>query len=132
MEISGRITQILNKQTGEGKNGTWEKQEYVLEYGSDSRYPKKVCFNLWGDKIGQFNLQMGEEITLSFDLESREYNGRWYTDVKGWNVNKKGSGSNAGNGGYNNNTANNVGFSAGEEDPFATTGSDAGMDDLPF
>ena len=48
----------------------------------------------WGDKIGEFNLQQGKNVEVSVDLESREYNGRWYTDVKAWKVSKDGMGAN--------------------------------------
>ena len=84
MEIKGKIVQLLDEQTGEGRNGTWRKKEYVLETGD--QYPKKVCFNLWGDKIDQYPVKEGDDVTVHFDVESREYNGRWYTDVKGWKI----------------------------------------------
>ena len=58
MEITGKIVQTLPKQTGNAKNGsTWEKQEYIIEV--PGQYPKKVCFNLWGDKIAKFGIQIG-------------------------------------------------------------------------
>ena len=92
MEITGKIVQTLPKQTGNAKNGsTWEKQEYIIEV--PGQYPKKVCFNLWGDKIAKFGIQDGQDLTISVDIESREYNGRWYTDVRAWNVTKQNGGS---------------------------------------
>ena len=87
MEIKGKIIEILPEKSGQSANGEWRKQEYILE--TDSNYPKKICFMAWGDKIGEFNLQQGENVEVSVDLESREYNGRWYTDVKAWKVSKK-------------------------------------------
>ena len=86
MELSGKIVKILQLQSGQGKNGVWKKQEYVMEYGD--AYPKLVCFNLWGDKIDQYALNEGDKVNVSFDIESREYNGRYYTDVKAWKVGK--------------------------------------------
>jgi hypothetical protein len=86
MELTGKITRLLALQSGEGKNGIWKKQEYLLEYGD--QYPKTVCFNLWGDKIDQYKLSEGETVTVFFDVESREFNGRFYTDVKAWRVDK--------------------------------------------
>lgn len=87
MEIAGKIIQVLDMQSGVGRNGTeWKKQDYVLE--TADQYPKKVCFNIWGDKIDQFAVQVGEDVTVSISVESREYNGRWYTDVRGLFVNK--------------------------------------------
>ncbi|PHX92815.1 MAG: hypothetical protein CK532_01815 [Flavobacteriales bacterium] len=92
MEITGKIVQSLPKQTGNAKNGsTWEKQEYIIEV--PGQYPKKVCFNLWGDKIAKFNVQDGDEVSISVDIESREYLGRWYTDIRAWNISKQSSSS---------------------------------------
>jgi hypothetical protein len=87
MDISGRIIKLLPLQTGEGKNGTWKKQEFIIEV--PGQFPKKVCFSVWGDKIAQFPLKLDEEVTVSFDLESREYNNRWYTEAKAWKVASK-------------------------------------------
>lgn len=86
MEITGKLIQKLPVQSGVSSSGNnWSKAEFVIE--TVEQYPKKVCSNLWGDRakaLDQF--QLGDLITVSFDLESREYNGRWYTDVKAWKV----------------------------------------------
>lgn len=84
MEVKGRITEELDLQTGEGKNGTWQKQEYIIEYGD--KFPKKMCFAVWGDKIEEFSLKVDDTVTLSIEIESREYNNKWYTNVQGWRV----------------------------------------------
>ena len=55
------------------------------------QYPKKVCMNLWGDKVDEIKIGVGDKITASINIESREYNGRWYTDVRAWKVQKDGS-----------------------------------------
>ena len=86
MELNGRIIAVLPVQTGQGRNGEWKKQEYVLEYNSDSQYPKRMCFNLWGDKIDQFNIREGQQLTVSFDVDCREFQGRWYNDIRAWRV----------------------------------------------
>ena len=86
VEIIGKIIEILPEKSGQSTNGEWRKQEYILE--TETSYPKKICFVVWGDKIEQFNLKKGELVEVSVDLESREYNGRWYTDVKAWKVSK--------------------------------------------
>ena len=88
MEISGKIIAVLPIATGQGKNGTWRSQDYVLE--TADQYPKKVCFNLFGDKIDQYQIGIDETVNISFDVESREYNGRWYTTVRAWKVDKVG------------------------------------------
>jgi len=84
MDISGKILQMLPLQTGQGKNGTWKKQEFILE--TADTYPKKVCIAVWGDKIDMSSVKPGAQVTVSFDVESREFNGRWYTDVKAWKI----------------------------------------------
>ncbi len=86
MELKGKIVEILQVQTGEGRNGTWKKQEYVIEL--PGQYPKKVCFYIWGDMIDTVAIKEGEELTVSIDIESREYNGKWYTNIKAWKVNR--------------------------------------------
>jgi len=87
MELKGKIVSTLPLQSGEGKNGTWRKQEYIIET-IDSKYPKKVCVAVWGDKIDQFGLQDGQDVTASIEVESREFNGKWYTNVQAWKVEK--------------------------------------------
>lgn len=84
MEITGIIIKVLPLQSGQGKNGTWTKQEYVME--TEGQYPKKVCFSLWGERIDSANIKEGELLTISFDIESREYNGRWYTQINAWSA----------------------------------------------
>ena len=60
-------------------------QEYVIEI--PGQYPRKMVFNIFGeDKIKQFNIQPGEEITVQFDIDAREYNGRWFNDIRAWNI----------------------------------------------
>ena len=89
MDIKGKIVELLPLKSGQSANGEWRKQEYILE--TDSNYPKKICFMAWGDKIDQFAIKQGDTVEVAVDLESREYNGRWYTDVKAWKVSKGGS-----------------------------------------
>ena len=86
MELIGKIIQILPLQEGVSKAGNpWKKQEYILET-LGTQYPRKVCFNLFGDNVDKFPMQVGQDVTVSIDIESREFNGRWYTDVRAWNV----------------------------------------------
>lgn len=101
-------------QSGQGKNGTWKKQEFILE--TPGQYPKKVCLSLWGEKVDETRLVVGEKITASINIESREYNGRWYTDVRAWKI-AKGGGS---------------GNDAPPIDSSFTPDASSGSDDLPF
>lgn len=94
LELTGKIIQVLPERSGTSARGPWRKQEYVIEIPGD--YPKQVCFMVWGNRIDQFGIREGQELTLSFDLESREYNGRWYTDVKAWRVEPAGAGAQQG------------------------------------
>lgn len=87
MELKGKIIEVLEEKSGTSARGPWRKQEYIIEIPGD--YPKQVCFMVWGDKIDQLAIEEGQELTVHFDLESREYNGRWYTDVKAWRVERE-------------------------------------------
>ncbi len=86
MEIQGKIIQILPEQGGVSKAGNeWKKQEYILE--THDQYPKKICFQIFGaDKIAQAAIQAGEELTVSIDIDSREWQGRWFTSINAWKV----------------------------------------------
>lgn len=75
--------------SGEGKNGSWKKQEFIFETAGE--YPKKVCIANWNDKVAADELTLGAELTVSINIESREFNDRWYTDVKMWRVEKQGA-----------------------------------------
>ncbi len=85
MELKAKLVQLLPLQTGVGKNGEWKKQDIIVET-LGSQYPKKICISIWGDKADSNILQIGNDLNISFDVESREYNGRWYTDVKAWKI----------------------------------------------
>jgi hypothetical protein len=91
MQLSAKLVQLLPLQTGNGKNGQWKKQDIIVE--TEATYPKKVCISVWGDKIDASLLQPGNLLKIDFDVESREYNGRWYTDVKAWKIEIAGSGA---------------------------------------
>lgn len=83
MEVTGKIIVALPEQSGTSRNGNaWKKREYVLE--TQETYPRKIFFDFFGDRADQFPLNIGDTIKLSFDIESREYNGRWYTSIRGW------------------------------------------------
>ena len=92
MEITGKIIIALPEMSGTSKAGNaWKKREYVLE--TQETYPKKVFFNFFGDRVDQYPLNVGDEVTVSFDIDSREFNGRWYTDIRAWKAEKAGVGS---------------------------------------
>lgn len=115
MQLTAKLIQLLPLQTGTGKNGEWKKQDIVVETGG--QYPKKICISIWGDKINGSQLQVGNELKIDFDVESREYNSKWYTDVKAWKIEVAGAGS---PGASSEPVLNDSGFSS------------IGEDDLPF
>ena len=94
MELEGRIARKLNVQTGTSARGTWAKQEFVFEY-QEGNFPSQVCMNVWGDdKVRELDkYQVGDKVKVSFNLSSREYNGRWYTDVRAWRIEPAGAAS---------------------------------------
>jgi hypothetical protein len=87
MEISGKIIQILPEQGGVSKTSgkEWKLQAYVLE--TQEQYPRKVHFEVFGeDRIKANPCQLDDIVTVSFDIESREFNGRWYTSIRAWKI----------------------------------------------
>ena len=87
LELEGRIVRKLNVQNGSSARGPWSKQEFIFEY-QEGNFPTQVCMNVWGeDKVRDLARHNdGEKVKVSFNLSSREYNGRWYTDVRAWRI----------------------------------------------
>lgn len=123
MELSGKVIAVLNPRSGTSKNGNeWMVQEYVIE--THDQYPRKMCFDVFGaDKIQQFNIQIGEELTVSFDIDAREWQGRWFNSIRAWKVER---------------VAQQPAATSGEPFPPVMNASPAdfsasdGNDDLPF
>ncbi len=89
MELTGKIIAVLEPRSGVSTRtgNSWKSQEFVIEV--PGQYPRKCVFTVFGeDRLNQFNIQMGEELTISFDIDAREYNGRWYNDVRVYNVSR--------------------------------------------
>ena len=83
MEITGKIIKVFPEQSGISQKGNqWKKREYLLE--TIEQYPRKVFFNFFGERADQYPLKEGDVKTISFDIESREFNERWYTDIRAW------------------------------------------------
>lgn len=82
MEIKGKIIEVLPIRSGVSKTSgkEWKSQDYVIE-SSDS-YPCKCCFRVFGDnRIQNFAIQKGEELTVSFQIDAHEYDGRWFNNI---------------------------------------------------
>lgn len=124
MEVEGKIIIALPEQSGTSKAGNaWKKCEYVLE--THESFPRKVHFDLFGQKADQYKLNVGDEVRLSFDINSREYNGRWFTSISGWKVEQLG------------NAASGAAPAAGGQDfppapPVPDFSNDDPNDNLPF
>lgn len=88
MELQGKVIAVLEARTGDSRRNPgekWMSQEYVIE--THDQYPKKMVFNVWGaDRIQRFNIQLGQEVNVSFDIDAREWNGRWFTDIRAYDV----------------------------------------------
>ncbi|MGQ7868518.1 DUF3127 domain-containing protein [Sunxiuqinia sp. sy24] len=89
LEVKGKINQILDVTSGVSKAGKdWKKQEFVIET-ADDQFPKQVCFTLFNDKISLLQgLNTGEDVNVSFSVESREFNGRWYHNINAWRIDR--------------------------------------------
>ena len=89
LELEGRIVSKLNVQSGTSARGAWSKQEFILEY-QEGNFPSQVCLNVWGeDKVRELGkYQVGDKVKVSFNLSAREYNGRWYNDIRAWKVDR--------------------------------------------
>ena len=87
LEIEGTLFQKLPVASGNSARGPWAKQEFILEY-PDGNFTAKACFTAWGsDKVQELSkYQVGDKVKVSFNLKSREYNGRWYNDLQIWKI----------------------------------------------
>jgi hypothetical protein len=122
LEITGRLIKKLPAQTGTSTKGEWKKQEFVIE--TQESFPRKICMNVWGsDKVEEFSgYREGETLKASVNIESREFNQRWYTDVRAWKIERLAEGGQSQSKVQTGNIVENA-------DPFS---SDGGEDDLPF
>lgn len=95
MELNGKIIVVMPvlKGVSSRTGNPWMSQEYVIET-LNGQYPRKCVFRLFGeDRIKQFNIQQGEELTVHFDIDAHEYNGRWFNEIRAYNVTREQSAS---------------------------------------
>ena len=87
LELEGRISQKFAKQSGQSARGPWMKQDFILEF-QDGSYTSEVCFTSFGnERVAELDrFQAGDEVKVSFNLRAREFNGRWYNDVRVWRI----------------------------------------------
>src|SRR5574344_1531843 len=97
MDFQGKIIAILQPREGVSKssNTPLKVQSYVIEnHDQNSQYPRKMCFDVFGDdKIQQFNIQMGEELHVSFDIDARQWQDRWFNSIRAWKVERVAAGA---------------------------------------
>ena len=117
--IDGKLFALTGQKSGQGANGNWVIQEFVVE--TDGQYPKKVAFEAWNAMANTvYQLAIGSPITVSFNPEANEYQGRWFTKLKAWKIEAQGSASSDNN-------------ASGQSPATAPTSGGAMADgDLPF
>lgn len=151
MELQGKIIVVLPERSGTSQRGNqWRSISYLLE--TQEQYPKKLVFDVTNDKIDQLNIQVGEFLTVQFDINAREYNGRWFNSVNAWNVIRQTQQAPAQGGGFSGNVqsgaqaaqqamassanANGVSNPMNPQNPFPPRQQPAqpqgNSDDLPF
>ncbi len=122
LEITGKLLKVLALQSGTSARGSWSKQDFIIE--TQEQYPKKVCISAWGERVNELAASReGDVLKISFNVESREFNERWYTDVRAWRIEKQGASAAA--------SAEPAGMATPPppaEDPFGASAAD----DLPF
>jgi hypothetical protein len=86
LQIKGKIAQLLKPESGVSKVGnSWTKREFVIE--TEEQFPKKVCFTLFGDKSTLVDgFSAGDEVEVSFNIDAKEYNGKWFNSVNAWKI----------------------------------------------
>ncbi len=127
LELIGKLIKVLPMQSGVSSRGNWSKQDFVIE--TQEQYPRKVCISAWGERVNELtSVKEGDLLRVSFNVESREFNERWYTDVRAWRIEKQGAAAGAP-------SAAPAGASTPPpppaDDPFSAS-SEQAVDDLPF
>lgn len=102
MEIQGKVIAVLPERSGVSARGEWKSQTYVIE--TQEQYPKKMAFDVFGaDRIANFGIHSGEVINVSFDIDAHEYQGRYFNQIRAWNVTKVSQQATAQGGGFSGN-----------------------------
>ncbi len=85
MDLQGKVIAVLPERSGVSARGEWKSQSFVIE--THEQFPKQMVFDVFGaDRLAQFNIKIGDEINVSFDITAHEYNGRWFNNIRAWNV----------------------------------------------
>jgi len=120
-KTTGKVLQILPEIKGTSARGDWKKQDFIIET-AEEQFPKKICFTLFNDKNGTFEkIKPGMEVEVTFSIESREYNDKWFSNINAFRVEAANQGSGSGN--------TPPSFSSSDIPPSGNSGD---KDDLPF
>lgn len=126
LEIVGKMFKLLPEQSGTSTRGEWKKREFVLE--TKEQFPKKVCISCWNERVDDLkDIAIGQELKVSINLESREYNEKWYTDARAWKI-ESGTTSESNESSNESSNDNNNDFG----NTVTESGNDEFQDDLPF
>ena len=118
--LEGRLVQILSAKEGQSTRGAWKKQDFIIE--TSEQYPKKVCICCWNEKTDELSkFQLNDNLRVSVNIESREYNSKWYTDIKAWRIEQ-----------LNTESTTNSNPAISEDDISGVSFSNDENDDLPF
>jgi hypothetical protein len=129
LELIGKLVKLLPVQSGTSARGAWSKQDFIIE--TQEQYPKKVCVSAWGERVNELSgMAEGEMLKVSFSVESREFNERWYTDVRAWRIEKQQPAVAAATPAPQQTAPGVVPPPPPAEDPFGASQQEA--DDLPF
>lgn len=86
MELQGKVIAALPERSGVSQRGEWKSQEFVIET-HDPQYPRKLVFTVFGaDRLARFNIQVGQDVLVAFDIDAHEWNGRWFNDIRAYDV----------------------------------------------
>lgn len=85
MELQGKVIAETPERSGTSARGEWKAKDFVIE--THETYPKKMVFSVFGEeRLSRFNIQIGQEVLVSFDIDAREYNGRWFNSIRAYDV----------------------------------------------
>ena len=133
MELQGKVIAALDVRTGTSARGEWKAQDFVIE--THENYPHKMSFTVFGeDRLQRFNIQIGQEVNVSFDIDAHEYQGRWFNNIRAWNIQRVDAAAvqAAGAPASATPTQGTQAPAGGSQAPFPPTTSGSDADDLPF
>lgn len=85
MELQGKVIAVLPARSGVSARGEWKSQSFVIE--THDNFPRKMAFDVLGEeRLTRFNIQLGQEVNVSFDIDAHEYNGRWFNNIRAFDV----------------------------------------------